>query len=113
MSVKISFDRDAVVAKISGINKASIPIIANEALKDANFYAREDTGELIRSSIRASDPDKGLLVWDTPYAKKMYYVGTPHTGKNPQASLMWAMKAAKENIRKYTRMLQAIVDGGR
>ena len=32
-------------------------------------------------------------MWQTPYALKMYYTGTPVTDKNPNASLQWCEKA--------------------
>ena len=61
--------------------------MSNEALKDANVFAREDTGELIHDSARSSEPEKGRLIWNTPYAKRMYYTGTPVKDINPQSRI--------------------------
>ena len=112
MSFKITFDKQAVKARITGIKDRDIPIMCSEALKDANFYCREDSGELIRSAIRASQLEKGLLIWNTPYAKRMYYNGFPSTDRNANASLMWAHKGFESNRKKYERMLQKLADGG-
>ena len=112
MSFKITFDKSAVKARIEDVKDKSIAIMCNEALKDANFYCREDSGELERSAIRASQPEKGLLIWETPYAPSVYYLGFPSTDKNANASLMWAHKGFENNRKKYERMLQKLADGG-
>ena len=110
-NVKFNFDKNRVAASIRANCDKGIAIISNEALEDANHYAREDSGELIRSSLRASQPEKGRLVWDTPYAKRMYYVGHPVKDVNPAASLMWAHKGASANKGKYLKMLQDLREG--
>ena len=33
------------------------------------------------------------ISWNTPYARRVYYTGTPSKQANPNASLMWAEKA--------------------
>ncbi|MPW26258.1 minor capsid protein [Alkalibaculum sp. M08DMB] len=110
MGVTVTFNKQAVKARISTATEKGTYILANELLKDSNYYAREDSGELIRSSIRASNIKKGTLIWDTPYAKKMYYVGSPSRDKNPNASTLWAQKAADENKEKYLRIVQKVMD---
>jgi hypothetical protein len=104
-TVHIEFDPAKLMARIEAESKKGIAIVANEALKDANYYAREDTGMMIHSSITASRPEEGGLVWDTPYAKKMYYTGVPSTDTNPNASLMWAHRGYAENHEKYDRIM--------
>lgn len=106
--VKFNFDKNRVAASIQANCDKGIAIISSMALDDANHYAREDSGELIRSSLRASQPENGRLVWDTPYAKRMYYVGHPVKDVNPNASLMWAHKGASANKDKYLRMLKKL-----
>lgn len=107
-TVELQFDKSVLAAKIQTASEKGIAAVTNEALKDANYYAREDTGELIRSSIRASRPAEGELIWDTPYAKKMYYVGHPSTDTNPNASLLWAHRGYAENHKKYERILETV-----
>ena len=107
--VTVTLDKEAVKARVEAAAQKCTAVFANELLKDANFYCREDSGELIRSSIRASKPEEGLLIWDTPYAKRMYFTGRPVTDRNPNASLMWVHRAANENKDKYIRMLKKII----
>lgn len=110
--VEVTLDKNAILLRVKKMRGQATEIISNELLKDSNYYAREDTGELIRSSLRASRLKEGLLIWDTPYAKKMYYVGTPSRDKNPNASLLWAQKAADMNREKYQRMLDKLMGEG-
>ena len=93
MGVKVIFSRTKVAAKIKSGIKSMIPAVAEQALADCNYFARRDQGQLIQSSETASDLKNGNLVWDTPYAKKVYYTGTPSHDENPNASLMWCQKA--------------------
>lgn len=91
--VEITINRSRISARIrSGIEKM-IPAVAEQALADCNHFAKRDQGTLIESSETASDLAAGELVWNTPYAKKQYYSGTPSKDVNPNASLMWCEKA--------------------
>lgn len=112
-TAKIDVNFSKIRQSIEVVNQKAIAAVATEALKDANYYARHDTGEMIRSSITASQPEKGMLVWDTPYANKVYLTGTPATDKNPNASLMWAHKGYSQNIGKYNEMVRKMMIGRR
>ena len=122
MAVKIKMDKSAVVGRIKAGKAAMIPAVAEQALADCNYFARQDqnilrasaatnsniSGEYppkssatpeeleILNSAEGSDIPKGNLVWDTPYARKMYYTGTPSKDNNPNASLIWCEKAQAE-----------------
>lgn len=63
--------------------------VAQQILNDSNIFVREDTGELRRSSVRGSDLPRGIIGWDEPYAKRVYFTGRPSTDRNPNASLQW------------------------
>lgn len=106
--VTVKFDKAFVKASISANCDEAIAAVANEALKDANFYARIDTGATVKSSIMASEPENGRLVWNTPYARKVYYAGKPSLESNPHASLLWAHRGFTENQERYIKMLQAV-----
>ena len=112
IKVRVEFDAGKLAKKIDKASEKALTAMTNEALKDANKYARMDTGETIRSSIRASEPEKGRLVWDTPYAKKAYYQGRPSTQTNPDARLAWAHFSFGKNRKKYERMLKQMSKEG-
>ena len=64
-------------------------LLAKQVLEDSNKHARRDSGDMILSSYRSSDLVHGQLVWNTPYAKRVYFTGTPSHDENPDAELMW------------------------
>ncbi len=104
----IKSDKKSIVAKIKARCQKAQEVISSEFLKDANKYARHDSGEMIESSQRSSDLKKGIIRWDTPYARKVYYLGTPSKDRNPNASLQWARKAHLENRKKYKEIIEKI-----
>ena len=106
MGVKVTFDRSRVAARIqSGIDRM-IPAVAEQALADSNKYCRVYQGQLKQSSETASDIKKGELVWDEPYAHKVYYTGEPSLDHNKKASLMWAHKAKDTHLADWQNAAQ-------
>lgn len=79
--------------------------------QDCNRYVRIDKGTLRKSSYSASQPDKGLIIWNTPYARRVYYTGTPRTTKNAMASLQWCEKAKSQYLDKWRRMAAQMTGG--
>ena len=73
MPVKIKFDVGKVAARIEDASKKAIGELAGQIRDDCNIYCPEDSGELIRSSEIHSDIPNGKIVWQTPYARNMYY----------------------------------------
>ena len=79
--------------------------VANQILNDSNLYVREDTGALKRSISSGSNLAQGIIGWDTPYAKRVYYLGTPSTDRNPNASLMWVQVARARHGKEWVDFL--------
>lgn len=74
MPVKIMINTSQVSARVMNVfNDEVIPEVSEEILADCNEYCKEDTHALIDSSIIHSQPKKGLLIWQTPYAKRQYW----------------------------------------
>lgn len=80
-------------ADIDAANALGIFAMSEQALKDSNFYCKEDQGTLIDSSHIFSHPEDGELAWVTPYAKKQYYLEGASKDTNPNAQMMWFHKA--------------------
>lgn len=59
--------------KTSALQKAQFAL-AQEAARLIDSYVPFDTGELKNSVQTASQYDEGLLVYNTPYARKQYYL---------------------------------------
>lgn len=110
--VQITIDRSRISARINaGINRM-IPAVSEQALADCNYFARRDQGTMIESSETASDLQKGELVWNTPYARTVYYTGAPSIDVNPNASLLWCEKAKNVYGRDWNRIAQQQFEEG-
>lgn len=77
-----------------------------QVLTDCNYYVRVDQG-ILRDSAHAEQNGMELeLSWNTPYAKRVYYTGTPSTDKNPNASLQWAEVAANNHSKEWAQIIE-------
>ncbi len=106
MSFKVTTNRSAIRACIKRGEAAAIPVVSMQALKDCNYYCRQYKSTMISSSYSKSILKKGLLVWDTLYAKRMYFTGTPSKDVNANASLMWCDKAEKTYGKDWEAIFQ-------
>ena len=125
---------DFNVAKIASKIKSHIgtlqPILDMQVMKDSNYYAPMDTGNLQASAITGTyfehptkaltmpilqsgqmsvTAGKGKVVWNTPYAKKMYYgVGYNFSkDSNPNAQAKWFEKAKATKIGNWRKIINA------
>lgn len=85
-----------------------VPMIASELLSDSSYYIPKEQGDLERSGIEYSDFDKGLLIWNVPYARRLYYNPQFNFSKdaNPNARGLWAEYAKNQNKKKYKRLMK-------
>ncbi len=93
MSVTFKFDVGGILENVDRANREAIAIMSEQVLADSNSFCKLDQGTLIDSSLNNSDLENGVIVWDTPYAQRQYYLESAHTDKNPNAQMMWAHKA--------------------
>ena len=125
---------DFNVAKIASKIKAHIgtlqPVLDMQVMKDSNYYAPMDTGNLQASAITGTyfehptkaltmpilqsgqmsvTAGKGKVVWNTPYAKKMYYgVGYNFSkDSNTNAQAKWFEKAKATKIGNWRKIINA------
>ena len=98
-NIKVSFDKKSVKTRIQGAAKKAVFLTAEQALKDANQYTPKDQGDLIRSSETHSQPEEGLLIWSTPYARYQYY-GVVMVGTPPKTPTKIPLKYTKSGARK-------------
>ncbi|MCM1024644.1 MAG: minor capsid protein [Prevotella sp.] len=93
MSVTFNFSASEIMGNIEAANQEALVKLGQQILADSNYYCKQDQGALIASSINNSDLENGIIVWDTPYAQRQYYLESAHTDKNPNAQMMWFHKA--------------------
>lgn len=105
--VKININERTIQRKIENATEKAMWEISSEVMADCNEFAKEDTGTLINSSMVKSEPGKGKIVWDTPYAKRQYWaVKTAHKQPNPNATWKWCEFAKKKWGKKWAEKAQ-------
>ena len=99
MSIKVSSDLSGVYKKVEEKKKRAKQVMGQQIIKDSNYFAPMDTGTLIGSALTASRIEEGQIIWDTPYARKLYWNPGLNFSKdkNPNAQAMW-FEAAKSNF---------------
>ena len=104
---KVTIDIRAVRSRIDNASSKALFITSQQALKDCNYYCKQDQSGLINSSITHSDFENGKLIWKTPYAKRQYYLDAVNKDKNPNACKMWAHKAKAVHSKEWNKIMQA------
>lgn len=113
VKVNITFNKNATLEKLMERHKIAQIKMSEQALKDSNYYCKQDQSTLISSSLVYSDYENGILKWHTPYARKQYYLDSAQTDKNPNAQKMWAHKAASVHQSDWLLIYEKVFKGGR
>ena len=71
--MELSWRPDFGAEKTAALQKAQFAL-AQEAARLIDSYVPFDTGQLKNSVQTASKYDEGLLVYNTPYARRQYYL---------------------------------------
>jgi len=79
---------------------------------DCNRYVKVDQHTLERSAYTEVDGTTLAVIWNTPYARRQYYTGTPSKDVNPNASILWAEKAAAEYKDDWEAAIQKAMKNG-
>jgi hypothetical protein len=111
MPIRIRINTHAVQVRVEDAFKAGLPQLSEEILNDCNQYCKEDTGTLIASSLVHSRPQDGLLIWQTPYARRQYWeIRTAYTDVNPQATWKWCEAAKRYRLTQWNRKAQRLTE---
>lgn len=104
--MRVEYDIRSSVTRsdVEQATQRAIAATSQQALKDCNFYCKQDTGALIQSSLIHSDIDGGVLKWVTPYAVQQYTFPPTRTDKNPNASPEWCAVAEANHKDEWNRV---------
>lgn len=95
VQMELSWRPDFGAEKTAALQKAQFAL-AQEAARLIDSYVPFDTGSLKNSVNQASKYDEGLLVYNTPYARKQYYLhaeGTDLRGETGLRGSYWGQRA--------------------
>lgn len=109
IKVKAQLDKN-LKKKFKDLSKESQSLLDEEVLKDSNKYIPFDKGNLRDSSIRSSDIGSGILRWDTPYARRLYYNPQYNFSKdtNPLAQGLWFEQAKSVSLKEWVKKLEEL-----
>jgi Minor capsid protein len=112
LNIKVNFDPNAAADKVDKALAKAQHALDQQVLKDSNYFIPMDTGELMRSSLRASKIGEGYLCWDTPYARRLYYNPQYNFRKdeNPNARGLWFEEAKAIHYHEWQRIAQQTFD---
>lgn len=110
IDVKIFYER--VGRKIVAKKARAQKVVDVTVIKDSARFVPFETGTLEKSAMENSKIGSGLVVYNTPYAKRQYYGKFDHAkNKHPHATRLWFEAAKAENLDKWIRIVQEIVKG--
>lgn len=103
---KVSVDLTGVHKRIkTGKEKAQFAL-DTQVLKDSNYYIPKVEGTLETSSFTASQLGDGKVIWDAPYARKLYWNPQYNFSKdvNPNARGLWFEEAKSVNLADWEKI---------
>lgn len=108
VDMNIEFNKSKTLAEAKMRYDRALKVATSELRRYSNQYVRFLTGKTKDSSYLASDLSKGLVVYDTPYARYAYYNTASHvtTDHNPNARPLWGEYAIKHHLRDIERTVQ-------
>lgn len=112
IDVKVITNTNEIVGKIRSASQKMVEAVTESVIEYGNIFVREDQGTLKDSALIASEPSKGLAIWDTPYARRVYYTGTPSKDVNPEASLQWVEKGVSTYRNELDQIAQNAFNEG-
>lgn len=114
MKVDVEFyNMIATLARLNGQVDKAQKWLDNEVLKDCQPFVPMRSGNLMDSGVSGTKLGSGEVVYNAPYAKKMYYGEHFRFSKlkHPQACAQWFEKAKSVHKGDWKDGVQKIVKG--
>lgn len=106
--MRTKIDLRGVDEKIRRSTEKAQATLDQQVLNDSNKFAPMDVGTLIGSSLTASEIGKGRLVWDTPYARRLYWNPQYNFSRdsNANAGGLWFARAKAMYLSDWVKLAQ-------
>lgn len=111
---KIVINTQQCLGRFNKKYSAAQKYLDNEVLKDSDPYVPMRTGNLRNSGITGTNIGGGRVVYNAPYAKRMYY-GLNFMfskDKHPKACAQWFEKAKAAKKKAWHDGVNKIIKGG-
>lgn len=114
VTARVEFDPQKLVRKYQNRAKVAQIVLDESVMKDTDEFVRFRSGVLARSAQTASRIGQGAIIYDTPYARKVYYDTHSHVTRDvhPKATPKWFEASKQKNIKSWTKAVDKILKGG-
>lgn len=103
--MKITINKAQVQAKVMGAWKENLFGLTSEILADCNEYVKRSPEKTMqKSSWIHSKLSEGLIVWETPYAKRQYW--EIPTALTPGTTWRWVETAKRAHLTQWQKLAQ-------
>lgn len=112
-SFDIRIDLRGVGPAVKEMVKRAQFVLDEQVIKDSNYYIPQDQGFLKDSALSASSVGEGRVVWNTPYARRLYYNPQYHFSKdkNPNAQGLWFEAAKSARKKEWEKIANQAIRG--
>ena len=104
----ININPGQIQAKVDGAWKKGLAMLSSEILRDCNEFCKLDKGMLRASSMTASRLNDGILVWNTPYARRQYWI-IP-TAYEPGTCWQWCEAAKGKYAQRWASQAKKLME---
>ena len=106
---RLDQDGKIIRAKVVQRLESAQGYLDNLIIRDSNYFCPKETSVLQKSAIINTTMGSGLLIWQTPYARKQYYGEQLDHSKqrNPNACARWFEAAKARWYSKWVRFVNA------
>lgn len=113
ISSRLVLNKAYTISRFDAKYQKAQAFLDNEVVKHCTPFVPMRTGELMRSGIRGTKPGSGKVVYNAPYAKRMYYGINYHFSKDlhPQACAQWFEKAKGIHRNAWMAGVKKIIKG--
>ena len=122
-TIKIEFDiscMDTLKEKLTSRRNKAQEVLDLAVMKDTDPFVPMRQGTLASSVLRSTNAGSGEVVYDTPYARHMYYgvhyrTGKPFkysTLKHPLACKEWVKSSKAVNMEKWKKEVKEVLADG-
>lgn len=85
---------------------------SQEVLRMTEKYTPKDTGALINSANISSNMEKGELKWNTPYARRQYYLVRKTISQTGSLrSSHWGLRCKNDNLAHFAQFVKTRLRG--
>lgn len=113
ISTRLDLKPSSVINRFDPRYRRAQQFLDNEVVKDCTPYVPMRTGALMRSGIEGTKLGSGKVIYNAPYARRMYYGLNFNFSKDkhPQACAQWFEKAKATKLKSWLDGVEKIITG--